>query len=158
MPDIMLMSGRELRPCRTFCPAEFNTHKMSDKENKNIQINRRPIWFSNKMTNYIIFASHQLGKMSDSGSKCPAERWGPAGHLVRHTRNNFRDHCNRRQHEVKLKSCLIRDIPATKLISWTGNGHVLIIYPVPEQKWGKPEKMTDILSVNPMHMVITLPQ
>ncbi len=42
MPDmldmsgrLLLMSGRELRPCRTFCPAGFNKHKMSDKENKN---------------------------------------------------------------------------------------------------------------------------
>ena len=35
---LMLMSSRELRPCRTFCPAEFNTHKMSDKENKNDQL------------------------------------------------------------------------------------------------------------------------
>ncbi len=33
----------------------------------------------------MIFASHQLGKMSDSGSKCPAERWRPAGHFVQHT-------------------------------------------------------------------------
>ncbi len=31
----LLMSGRELRPCRTFCPAGFNTPKMPDKENKN---------------------------------------------------------------------------------------------------------------------------
>ncbi len=39
MPDmsgrLLLMSGRELRPCRTFSPAGFNTHKMSDKDNKN---------------------------------------------------------------------------------------------------------------------------
>ncbi len=39
MPDmsgrLLLMSGRELRPCRTFCPAGLNTHKMFDKENKN---------------------------------------------------------------------------------------------------------------------------
>ena len=39
MPDmsgrLILMSGRELRPCRTFCPAGFNSHKMSDKKNKN---------------------------------------------------------------------------------------------------------------------------
>ncbi len=38
MPDmsgrLLLMSGRELRPCQTFCQAGFNTHKMSDKENK----------------------------------------------------------------------------------------------------------------------------
>ncbi len=36
MPDmssrLLLMSGREERHCRTFCPAG---HKMSDKENKN---------------------------------------------------------------------------------------------------------------------------
>ncbi len=40
MPDmsgrLLLMSGRELRPCRTFCPAGFNTHKMSDKDNMNV--------------------------------------------------------------------------------------------------------------------------
>ncbi len=39
MPDmsgrLLLMSNRELRHCRTFCPAVFNTHKMSDKENEN---------------------------------------------------------------------------------------------------------------------------
>ncbi len=35
MPDMPEMYGRELRPCRTFCPAGFNTHKISDKENKN---------------------------------------------------------------------------------------------------------------------------
>ena len=39
MPDmsgrLLLMSGRGLRPCRTFCPAGFNPHKMSDKANKN---------------------------------------------------------------------------------------------------------------------------
>ena len=40
----------------------------------------------------MIFASHQLGKMSDSRSKCPAKRWRPAGHFVRHARNNFRNH------------------------------------------------------------------
>ncbi len=32
------MSSREFRPCRTFCPARINTHKMFDKENKNIDI------------------------------------------------------------------------------------------------------------------------
>ncbi len=32
---LLLMSGREVRLCRTFCPAWFNTHKMFDKENKN---------------------------------------------------------------------------------------------------------------------------
>ncbi len=40
MPDmsgrLLLMSGRELRPCRTFCPAGFTKHKMCDKENKNV--------------------------------------------------------------------------------------------------------------------------
>ncbi len=39
MPDmsgrLLLMSGRELRPCRTFCPAGFNTHRMSNNETKN---------------------------------------------------------------------------------------------------------------------------
>ncbi len=39
MPDksgrVLLMSGRQVRACRTFCPAGFNTHKMSDKGNKN---------------------------------------------------------------------------------------------------------------------------
>ena len=40
----------------------------------------------------LIFASHQLGKMSDRGSKCPAGRWRPAGHFVRQARNNFCDH------------------------------------------------------------------
>ncbi len=39
MPDmsgrLLLMSGRELIPCRTFCPAGFNTHKMSERKNKN---------------------------------------------------------------------------------------------------------------------------
>ena len=39
-----------------------------------------------------IFASHQLWKMSDRCSKCPAELWWPAGHFVRHARYNFRDH------------------------------------------------------------------
>ncbi len=32
---LLLMSSRELSPCRTFCPSEFNAHKMSDEENKN---------------------------------------------------------------------------------------------------------------------------
>ena len=39
MPDmsgrLLLMSGRELIPCRTFCPACCNTHKMSDNKGKN---------------------------------------------------------------------------------------------------------------------------
>ena len=39
MPDmsgkLLVMSGRELRPCRTFCPAGFEAHTISDKENKN---------------------------------------------------------------------------------------------------------------------------
>ncbi len=38
MPDmsdrLVLMSDRELRPCRTLCPAGFNTHKISHKEIK----------------------------------------------------------------------------------------------------------------------------
>ena len=43
----------------------------------------------------LIFTRHQLGKMSDMGSKCPAEHWRSAGHFVRHARNNFCDHCNK---------------------------------------------------------------
>ncbi len=35
----LLMSGRELRPCGTFCPAELNTPEISDKENKNAGFN-----------------------------------------------------------------------------------------------------------------------
>ncbi len=42
MPDmldmscrLLVLSDRELRPCRTFCPAGFKTHTISDKENKN---------------------------------------------------------------------------------------------------------------------------
>ncbi len=42
MPDmldmsgrLLLMSGRELISCQTFCPAGFNQHKMSDKVNEN---------------------------------------------------------------------------------------------------------------------------
>ena len=39
MPDmsgrLLLMSGRELRLCQTFCPAGLNTHKMFDKEYEN---------------------------------------------------------------------------------------------------------------------------
>ncbi len=39
MPDmssrLLLMSGRELTPCRIFCPAGFNTQRMSDKQTKN---------------------------------------------------------------------------------------------------------------------------
>ncbi len=38
MPDLsgrlLLMSGRELIPCWTFCPACCNTHKMSDNKGK----------------------------------------------------------------------------------------------------------------------------
>ena len=43
----------------------------------------------------LIFASHQLGKMSDKSSKCPAEHWRPVRHFVRQARNNFGDHCER---------------------------------------------------------------
>ncbi len=36
---LLLISGREVRPCLTLCPAGFNfkinTHKLSYKENKN---------------------------------------------------------------------------------------------------------------------------
>ncbi len=46
----------------------------------------------------MIFASHQLRKMSDSGSKCPAEHWRPVGHFVQHSWNNFRDHCKSRSY------------------------------------------------------------
>ena len=73
MPDmssrLLLMSGRELRPCRTFCPAGFNTHKMSDKEKKNDH------WY------------------------LPVINWGicltgakNVQHFVRHAKNNFCDH------------------------------------------------------------------
>ncbi len=36
-----------------------------------------------------IFAGYQLRKMSDRGSKCPTEHWGPAGQNVQQTWNNF---------------------------------------------------------------------
>ncbi len=52
----------------------------------------------------LIFASHQLGKMSDRGSKCPAGCWRPAGHFVRHARNNFRDHCTD-EHLSAINKC-----------------------------------------------------
>ena len=81
MPDmssrLLLMSGRELRPCRTFCPAGFNKHKMPYKVNKNDQwylpgISCKNVWQGLKM----------------SGRAPKACRT-----FVRHARNNFRDHC-----------------------------------------------------------------
>ncbi len=37
----------------------------------------------------IIFAGHEVRKLSGRGSKGPPEHWRPAGHFVRQTRNDF---------------------------------------------------------------------
>ncbi len=66
-----VLSGRELRPCQTFCPAGFsNTHKMSNKENKNDH------W-------YLIFPVINWGK-------CLTEV-KMSGRTLK-AKNNFRDH------------------------------------------------------------------
>ncbi len=52
------------------------------------------------------FTSHQRGKMSGRGSKCPAGRCRPAGHFVRHAKNNCRDHC----HPVYFLVILIKNV------------------------------------------------
>ena len=81
MPDVssrlLLMANRELRPCWTFCPAAFNTNKVSDKGNKNDH------WY---------LPGINWEKISDRDWKCLAERWRSVRHFVRLVRNNFRDH------------------------------------------------------------------
>ena len=55
MPDmsgrLLLMSGRGLRHCRTFCPAGFNTQKMSGKGDKNCRSStEKNVWQGIKMS------------------------------------------------------------------------------------------------------------
>ena len=86
------------RTCRT-CPADFCRcpPESSDLVGRFVQQGSIHIWFPTmKQERPLIFTSHQLGKMSDRGWKCLAERWRPAGHFVWHARNNFRNHCRTR--------------------------------------------------------------
>ncbi len=69
---LLLMSGRELRPCRRFCPEEFNVHRMPDKENNNDHCYLSLINWENSLT----FAQN-----------VPQSTEG-----VWHARHNFRDH------------------------------------------------------------------
>ena len=91
----LFISDREIcRTCRT-CPADFCWCPAESSDLAGHFVQQGSIHIkcpTRKIRMTTEFTSHQLGKMSDRGSKCPAEHWRPAGHFVRHAKNNFRDH------------------------------------------------------------------